>query len=187
MTKFPRDQLGEIKDVLRCSGSWTQWPAREEEEGFCAVTLVWRTCQDSPNQSEYVLPSPDYSSPNSAGKLELAAKWPLLAAGPGPGWWWHHMPVAVTPLSSCCAKHWSLLALFWREEVVSPQLAWLFEQNSPAGVLILWTDGTLDTCSASLHPPPPLLFIPSLTCSRGGGESSDLFLRPDLPFRNRMA
>lgn len=181
MTKFPRDQLGEIKEVLRCSGSWTQsgQPASREEKGFCAITLTWRTCQDSPNQSEYVLHSP----PNSAGKLELTAKWPLPAAGPGPGRWWHHMPVAVTPLSSCCAKHWSLLAPFWREEVVSPQLAWLFEQNSPAGVLIL------DTCSVFLHPPPPLLFTSSLTCPRSGGEASitDLFLKPDLPFRNTMA
>lgn len=34
--------------------------------------------------------------------------------------------------------------------MVSPQLAWLFEQNSPAGVLILQTDRTLGICSTSL-------------------------------------
>lgn len=68
--------------------------------------------------------------------------------------------------------------------MVSPQLARLFEQNSPARVLILQTDGPLDTCSARLRPPPPLLSIPSLACSRCGGEASmtDLLLRNTLAY-----
>lgn len=131
-----------------------EWPAREEEEGFCAVTLIWRTCQDSPDQSEYVLPSPDHSSPNSAGKLELAAKWPLLAAGPGPGWWWPHMPVVVSPLSPCCAKHWSLLhssgGRKWSHHSWHGCLS-----KIPLLVFSSADRWDLGTCSAPLHPPPP--------------------------------
>lgn len=44
MTRSPRDQLGEYTEELRCSWSWTEWPAREDEEGFCAESLSFRGC-----------------------------------------------------------------------------------------------------------------------------------------------
>lgn len=112
MTGFPRDQPGEIKKCSGAAGTGRRVASQGGGGGgFCAVTLIWRTGQGSPDHSEYAPPSPDQASPHSAGKPELAAKWPLLAAGPGPGCWWHHRPVAVAPLSVLCTASASSLTL----------------------------------------------------------------------------
>lgn len=96
MTRSPRDQLGEYTEELRCSWSWTEWPAGEDEEGFCAESLSSRGCffcvlEDFVRILQInlnVFPSLDHLSPGQLVNQSWPPSdlgWSLLAAGPGPG------------------------------------------------------------------------------------------------------